>query len=103
MPDSVTTLDFYGQYATPPEPVTPRCPASCTVNTYYDTDALACLACPSGTFTHGVGAVNCTAGAGGVATGTCNKQCDKIVADVEEIRSETNITLKFKLRHPDKV
>ena len=38
-----------------------------------------------------------------VATGTCNKQCDKIVADVEEIRSETNITLKFKLRHPDKV
>ena len=39
----------------------------------------------------------------GVATGTCNKQCGKIVADVQEIRSETNITLNFKLRHPDKV
>ena len=39
----------------------------------------------------------------GVATGTCNKQCDEIVVDVQEIRSETNITLKFKLRHPDKV
>ena len=38
-----------------------------------------------------------------VATGTCNKQCDKIVADVEEIRNGTNVMIKFKLRHPDKV
>ena len=36
-------------------------------------------------------------------TGTCNKQCDKIVADVEEIHYETNTTIKVKLRHPDKV
>ena len=40
---------------------------------------------------------------GNVATGTCNKQCDKIVADVEEIRNGTNVMIKFKLRHPDKV
>ena len=38
-----------------------------------------------------------------VATGTCNKQCDKIVADVEEIRNGTNVMIKFKLRHPGKV
>ena len=29
VPDSVTMLDFYGQWVTPPEPVTPRCPANC--------------------------------------------------------------------------
>ena len=28
------------------------------VNTCYDTDALVCFACPSGAFTHGMGAVN---------------------------------------------
>jgi hypothetical protein len=38
-----------------------------------------------------------------VATGTCNKQCDKIVADVQEIHYETNTTIKVKIRHPDKV
>ena len=42
----------------------PECPDNCTVNTYYDADANVCLACPDGTFTDGVGAVNCTAGAG---------------------------------------
>ena len=33
----------------------------------------------------------------------CNKQCDKIVADVEETHDETGLVLKIKLRHPDKV
>ena len=28
------------------------------VNTCYDTDALVCFACPSGAFTHGMGALN---------------------------------------------
>ena len=37
------------------------CPDNCTVKTYYDEDAIVCLACPDGTFTDGVGAVNCTA------------------------------------------
>ena len=98
MPDSVAVDEHIGEYRR-----SPRCPANCTVNTYYDKDALVCFACPSGTFTDGVGAVNCTAGAGGVATETCNKQCDKIVADVEETHDETGLLLKVKLRHPDKV
>ena len=46
----------------------------------------------------GVGAMNCTA-----VAKQCNKQCDKIVADVERIDYETNTTIKVKLRHPDKV
>ena len=36
------------------------CPDNCTVKTYYDEDAIVCLACPDGTFTDGVGAVSCT-------------------------------------------
>ena len=64
VPDSVYFLDSYGyDYGYEDEEKTPECPANCTVNTYYDADALVCFACPDGTFTDGVGAVNCTAGA----------------------------------------
>jgi len=40
---------------------TPRCPAACAVNTFYDVDAAMCHPCPAGTGTWGVGAKNCSA------------------------------------------
>ena len=39
---------------------TPRCPANCSINTFYDADMDVCLLCPEGKFTWGVGAVNCS-------------------------------------------
>ena len=61
-----------------------------------------CSSCPSGT-TSPVGSTSLSDCVASTTTGTCNKQCDKIVADVEEIHYETNTTIKIKLRHPDKV
>jgi hypothetical protein len=45
----------YGLYKTP------RCLSNCSINMFYDMDACACLHCPTGTYTAGVYAVNCTA------------------------------------------
>ena len=39
---------------------TPRCPANCSINTFYYTDMDVCLACPEGKYTWGVGAVYCS-------------------------------------------
>ena len=61
-----------------------------------------CSSCPSGT-TSPVGSTSLSDCVASTTTGTCNKQCDKIVADIEETRDETGLVLKIKLRHPDKV
>ena len=61
-----------------------------------------CSSCPSGT-TSPAGSTSLSDCVASTTTGTCNKQCDKIVADIEETRDETGLVLKIKLRHPDKV
>ena len=38
----------------------PRCPFNCTIATFYDASADACLPCGAGTFVVGVGAVICS-------------------------------------------
>jgi hypothetical protein len=39
---------------------TTRCPSNCTIATFYDASADACLPCGAGTFVVGVGAVMCS-------------------------------------------
>ena len=46
--------------------------------------------------------IRCEAGAA-VTSCTCPRQCDKIVADTQEIHYETNTTIEARRRHLYKV